>query len=135
MKKLALAIAFAAPVTSLPVHAAPALVQIGVGGCSMVDGDGNPFFAVSPNVKVKVATESTGSTLILTCHVDDVPNHTGKAVIYNLANTGSQCMINDPLLGGSPIPTNRWQSVVSAGGSTFTGSADLSCSFNAPSGQ
>jgi hypothetical protein len=98
--------------------------------------DGNPFFAVSPDVKVKVATQSAGGNLVLTCHVDNVPNHTGRAVIYNLANTGSQCTINDPLLGGMPIPTNRWQSVVSAGGPpTFTGSADLSCSFNAPSGE
>jgi hypothetical protein len=132
MKKLGLAIAFVAPIASLPVHAEPALVQIGVGGCYMVDGDGTPFFAASPSVKVKVAKDNT---LILTCHVENVPNSTGRAVIYNFANTGSACFINDPLLGGTPIPTNRWQSVVSAGGPTNTGNADLSCSFNAPSGQ
>src|SRR4029077_16680620 len=108
MKKLALAVAFAAPMASLPVHAEPALVQIGVGSCSMVDGDGNAFSTMSPDVKVKVAKDNI---LILTCHVEDVPNHTGKAVIYNLANTGSQCLISDPLLNGAQIGTNRWQSV------------------------
>jgi hypothetical protein len=130
MKKLALAVALVS-VGSLPAHAA-ALVQIGVGSCSMKDGDGNSFTTTTPNIKVKVATPS--GNLVLTCHVDNVPNHTGSAVTYNLANTGSQCMIFDPLLG-VPVPTNRWQEVVSAGGSTSSGNADLSCSFNAPSGQ
>jgi hypothetical protein len=116
-------------------YAAPALVQIGVGSCSMADGDGNFFTALSPNIKVKVVTQNS-TTLVLFCEVDSVANHTGKAVIYNVGNTGgAQCTINDPLLGGNPIPTNRWQETVSAGGPSSTGNAVLSCTVTPPSGK
>jgi len=132
MKKLALAIAFAAPIAPLAVHAAPALVQIGVGTCTMADGNGNFFTTSSPNVKIKVSTQSANQNLILNCHVDNVPNNTGREVFYNAANTGGgQCIINDPLRG-VPRVADNWHEVVSAGGSSNSGNADLSCMTNTP---
>jgi hypothetical protein len=134
MRKITFALTLL-PFAAVPTHAAPALVQIGVGQCCMVDGDGTPFCTPNPSVKVKVATQSDTSALILNCHVDGVPNHTGSAVTYNAGNTGgAQCNITDPLLG-YPVATSRWQSVVSAGGANAAGSADLICQFHAPSGQ
>jgi len=126
MKKLALAIAFGAPIASLPVHAAPALVQIGVGTCTVTDAHLN-FITVSPNVKIKVSTQSANQNLILNCHVDDIPNDTGQAVIFNFNNTGGgQCLVNDPLRG-APRITDDWHEVLSP-----AGSADLTCVVKTP---
>jgi len=134
MNKPALAVVLSLAFVPSLSHAAPALVQIDVGGCTMADGDGNTgiFFPI-PDAKHKVATQSPGGNLILTCEVDAVPNHSGHAVLYNFANTdGSECRISDPLLGGQPQITTRWQEVVSAGGQANSGNAILSCTYHLP---
>jgi len=98
----------------------------------MTDADGNFFTTSSPDVKIKVSTQSANHTLILNCHVDDVPNDTGRAVLFNAQNTGGgQCVINDPLRGGPRIADN-WHEIVSAGGPDNIGTADLSCMTNTP---
>lgn len=133
MRKIAFALTLL-PLAAVPTHAAPAIVEIGGGECCMADGDGTFFCTTSPAVHVKVATNA--GTLITTCHVDNVANSTGRAVTYNGGNTGgAQCCLHDPLLGGTCVFTNRWQEVVSSGGSNSIGTAELSCSYNAPSGQ
>ncbi|RZI40793.1 hypothetical protein EGT07_21065 [Herbaspirillum sp. HC18] len=110
------------------VYAAPALVQIGVGGCSMLDGNGTQLFSSDPKLKVKVSTQSTNHTLTLTCELANVPNDTGRAVIYNAANTdGGQCMISDPLRGNEPRPADVWHQLVSA-----SGQAILTCMTHTP---
>lgn len=97
-------------------HAAPALVQIDVGGCSMLDGNGTQIFSSDPKLKVKVSTQSENQTLTLTCYINNVPNDTGKAVIYNAANTdGGACMITDPLRN-VVRPADVWHQTVSASG-------------------
>jgi hypothetical protein len=107
--------------------AAPALVQISVGGCTMSDGNGNTLFSSDPKLKVKVSTQSANQTLTLTCEIDKVPNDTGRAVIYNAANTGgAACMITDPLRN-VVRPADVWQETVSA-----SGQAILTCMTHTP---
>ena len=108
-------------------YAAAALVQIDVGACFMEDGNGNEIVACAPGVtgcdstykiKQKVTTQSANGTLKFTCVVDNVPNDTGEAVIYNLANTGSVCTIRDPLTGDIR-PADVWQQTVSPDGTSI----------------
>lgn len=108
-------------------NAAPALVQIDVGGCTMSDGNGVTIFSGDPTLKVKVSTQSENQTLILTCEIAKVPNDTGKAVIFNAANTnGGVCMITDPLRS-VVRPADVWHETVSA-----SGKAILTCMTHTP---
>jgi hypothetical protein len=108
-------------------HAAPPLVQINVGGCTMSDGNGNTIISSDPKLKVKVSTQSAKNTLTLTCEISNVPNDTGRAVIYNFANTGGGvCMITDPLRN-VVRPADVWQETVSA-----SGEAILTCMTHTP---
>lgn len=108
-------------------YAAPALVQIGVGGCSMLDGNGQQIFSSDPKLKVKVSTQSENQTLTLVCEVSPVPNDTGRAVIYNAANTnGGECLISDPLRN-EVRSADMWHQVVSASGHSI-----LTCVTHTP---
>ena len=108
-------------------YAAPALVQIGVGGCSMLDGNGNQIFSTDPKLKVKVSTQSENQTLTLVCEVANVPNDTGRAVLYNAANTGGEaCQIRDPLRN-EDRPADVWHQVVSPSGQSI-----LTCITHTP---
>ena len=108
-------------------HAAPPLVQINVGGCTMSDGNGNTIISSDPKLKVKVSTQSAKNTLTLTCEISNVPNDTGRAVIYNFANTGGGvCMITDPLRN-VVRPADVWQETVSE-----SGEAILTCMTHTP---
>ena len=103
------------------------LVQIGVGTCTMADAHLNFTTYFSPDVKIKVSTQGANHTLPFTCHVDAVPNDTGRAVTYNAGNTGGgQCIISDPLLGVLRAADN-WQQVLSA-----SGGSELFCTTNTP---
>jgi hypothetical protein len=104
-------------------YAAPALVQIGVGSCTMADGSGNFLTITSPELKIKVSTQSANGNLILNCHADNIPNITGKAVKYGPAD--GQCIINDPLRG--PRVADVWHQTLSA-----SGQSDLMCQTNTP---
>ena len=108
-------------------YAAPALIQIDVGGCTMSDGNGITLFSSDPKLKVKVSTQSANQTLTLTCEIANVPNDTGRAVIYNAANTnGGVCMITDPLRN-VVRPADVWHETVSA-----SGQAILTCMTQTP---
>lgn len=110
--------AFSTPST----HAGSALVQIGVGTCTMADGSGNFFTVSDPKLKIKVSTQSTNGTLRFTCEVDNVPNSTGKAVIYGPAD--GDCFIFDPLRA-TPRKADIWQQTLSANGNSV-----LTCQTN-----
>lgn len=104
-------------------YAAPALVQISVGSCTMSDGSGNTVVTFAPDVKIKVSTQSTTQTLVLNCHVDNIPNVTGRAVSYGPAD--GMCIINDPLRG--PRVADVWRQTLSANGESL-----LTCQTNTP---
>lgn len=109
-------------------HGAPALVQIGVGGCSMLDGNGNQLNVSDPKLKVKVSTQSANNNLILTCEIADVPNSTGRAVRYGPED--GQCLISDPRISPPNDPrrvADVWHQVVSA-----SGQAVLTCMTHTP---
>jgi hypothetical protein len=121
MKSLAIGVGVGAVIlllSSSGAYAAPALVQIGVGSCTVADGNGNFITTNNPNLKIKVSTQSANSTLILSCHVDNVPNDTGHAVSYGPAD--GMCIINDPLRG--PRVADVWRETLSADGQAL-----LSC--------
>lgn len=101
--------AFGIPAT----HAGSALVQIGIGTCTMADGSGNFFTTTDPKLKIKVSTQSANGTLRFTCELDNVPNETGKAVIYGPAD--GDCFIFDPLRA-TPRKADKWQQTLSASG-------------------
>ena len=125
MRTVAIAGALLAGVST--AYAAPALIQIGVGGCTMSDGNGNTIISSDPKLKVKVSTQSAKNTLTLTCEISNVPNDTGRAVIYNFANTGGGvCMITDPLRN-VVRPADVWHETVSA-----SGQAILTCMTHTP---
>jgi hypothetical protein len=93
----------------------------------MSDGNGTTVFSSDPKLKVKVSTESANQTLKLTCEISNVPNDTGRAVLYNAANTGGGvCMITDPLRN-VVRPADVWQETVSA-----SGQAILTCMTHTP---
>jgi len=100
-----------------------ALVQIGVGSCTMSDGSGNTVVTFAPDVKIKVSTQSQNQVLILSCHVSNIPNDTGRAVSYGPAD--GQCVINDPLRG--PRIADVWRQTLSANGESL-----LTCQTNTP---
>lgn len=81
-----------------------AIVSIDEIGCGMLNGDGSGTWTDNTH---SVVTSSGNSTL--RCQISDVPNSTGKAVIFNFGNTGSYCNTSIGL-------TDNWQEVVSADG-------------------
>ncbi|MEY4063851.1 MAG: hypothetical protein RIR26_59, partial [Pseudomonadota bacterium] len=84
-------------------QAAPA-VRIDDLNCGLLDGDGGSVVTDRSHAVVTSAGPS-----MLKCQVNDVPNSTGRAVIWNHENTGYSCY--------TPAgETDDWKITVSASG-------------------
>lgn len=106
-------------------YAAGAIVQIDVGGCSLLDGNGTQITGTTDyKSKLKVSTQSANGNLILSCRLNNVPNDTGRAVHYGLED--GNCFITDPR-DGSVRKADVWNSIIST-----SGEALLSCQTNTP---
>jgi hypothetical protein len=81
------------------------------GGCILLDGDGNWVEADSLHWVIRKSSEE------LVCRVAGVPNSTGKAVIWNVNNTGILCYTGQY--------TDQWTETVSA-----SGNATVHCHFD-----
>ena len=130
MKRLAFAVLLGVPFVPPLAHAAPAIVQIGVGVCTFAPPQLPEPITYTPDEidhKVKVSTDSARDTLTLTCKVSDERlNDTGSALVFGSkfdpADDG--CDVVDPRLppGSAPRPATIWHAVISP-----TGEAILTC--------
>ena len=106
---LVVAVTLGVALTPVPVPAddtpGPAVVIMDF-GCGVLDGNGNGFSATASQAVITGNARNNGK---LTCKVKGVPNPTGRAVIFNFANTGFLC-------GTLSDVTADWQNVVSASG-------------------
>ena len=110
------AIVAATALLATAAQAAPA-VSITEGQCGLIDAAMNTV--ISDRVQL-LRTQSPTGVITFRCQASEVGNDTGRAVVYNFANTGFQCALQDPL-GGVRI-TDDWQLTVSP-----SGQATLSC--------
>lgn len=107
-------------------YAEPAIVQISVGSCSIVDGNGTPTGPIFPEdsryrMKVKISTDSANDNLNMSCHLQNIPNDTGRTVFYDYESTGETCSISDPRTG-VVRDTYNWHATISP-----TGNVVFSC--------
>lgn len=117
MKFLLATVAISSAALLVPAaQAAPAL-SITEGQCGLIDAAMNTV--ISDRVQL-LRTQSPTGVVTFRCQTSDVGNDTGRAVIYNFANTGIQCALQDPI-SGLRI-TNDWQLTISP-----SGQATLSC--------
>lgn len=123
MKKLALALLL----LSVALVPAPAssetsrAVIIKDTACGLFDGDGG--FVYTEDTMILGAHSANGNSK-LTCKAKDVPNSTGRAVVFNFENTGALCGIFSP---HGFLTTDDWQETVSA-----SGVATLQCHYKLP---
>jgi len=88
-----------------------AAVVITGGGCTVRDADGNNVQATDVH---KTITNGKNGHVTLRCQAKDVPNATGKAVLWDYNNTGGlKCGIE---VNGNFVMTTEWQESLSADG-------------------
>jgi exopolysaccharide biosynthesis protein len=89
-----------------------AAVVIKDGSCTVRDSDGNDVQATEVH---KVITSSKNGNVMLRCQAKDIPNATGKAVVWDFNSTGGgRCGV---IVGnGNFVFTSDWQQTLSADG-------------------
>ena len=88
-----------------------AAVVINGGGCTVRDSSGADVLATDVH---KTITNNKNGNVTLRCQAKDVPNDTGKAVLWDFNNTGGRkCGID---VNGSFVMTDDWQETLSADG-------------------
>ena len=93
-----------------------AAVVINGGGCMVRDADGNKV--IQATEVHKTITNSKNGNVTLRCQVKDVPNATGKALIWDYNSTGGgKCGVE---VNGNMVMTTEWQQTLSADGRATT---------------
>lgn len=101
---LGLVVAAAFLFTPAPASTTAPAVVIKDSGCVMLDGDG--FLVFTPSNQAVITSSGQGK---LSCKASGLANSTGRASIFNNANTGLLCFTMSDL-------TAQWNNVVSASG-------------------
>lgn len=93
-----------------------AAVVITDGSCTVRDSDGNRVLATEVH---KVITSGKNGNVTLRCQAKDIPNTTGKAVIWDENSTGGgRCGV---IVGnGEFVFTSEWHQTLSADGRATT---------------
>jgi len=110
MKKILLALAFAALMVSGVASANNAAVVIMGSSCGVLDGNGG--FAIAQNTH-SVRTNSANGNAMFACKTDVEPPVSGKAVTYSFESTGQTCGL--ATIDGF-VSTENWHETVSAKG-------------------